>query len=106
MADRRPRNTVRVSFQDFDSEVEVERGKTVLEAVREAGLALESECGGRATCGTCRVRFLDGAPPPGADDRLLLGEEAVALGWRLACQTTLDDDCRIVRPGLVNRVRH
>ncbi len=89
---------MRVRFQDFDSEVEVERGKTVLEAVRQAGLALESECGGRGTCGACRVRFLEGAPAPGADDALRLGDGAVAQGWRLACQTILTDDCRIALP--------
>ncbi len=71
-----------------------------MEAVLQAGLALESECGGRATCGTCRVRFLSGAPPPGAEDRLLLGEKAVAEGWRLACQTTVTDDCRIALPAV------
>jgi uncharacterized 2Fe-2S/4Fe-4S cluster protein (DUF4445 family) len=101
MAEPRSRNTVRVSFQDFDSEVEVERGKTVLEAVRQAGLALESECGGRATCGMCRVRFLDGTPPPSADDELLLGDDAVGQGWRLGCQTVLDDDCVIALPEAV-----
>jgi uncharacterized 2Fe-2S/4Fe-4S cluster protein (DUF4445 family) len=101
MTNPRPRNTVRVSFQDFDSEVEVQRGKTVLEAVREAGLALESECGGRATCGMCRVRFVNGAPPPGADDELLLGDDAIAEGWRLACQTVLTDDCQIALPEAV-----
>jgi uncharacterized 2Fe-2S/4Fe-4S cluster protein (DUF4445 family) len=69
-----------------------------MEALRVAGLALESECGGHATCGTCRVRFLDGAPPAGAEDRLLLDDEAVAQGWRLACQTALTDDCRIALP--------
>ncbi len=92
---------MRVRFHDFDSEVEVERGKTVLEAVRQAGLALESECGGRATCGSCRVRFLQGAPAPGADDRLLLDDEDIAQGWRLACQTTLTEDCRIALPAAV-----
>jgi len=76
----------------------VERGKTALEAVLQAGLALESECGGRGTCGACRVRFLEGAPAPGADDRLRLGDGAVAQGWRLACQTTLAGDCRIALP--------
>ena len=98
MSDQRRRNTVRVSLPDFGSEVEVEGGKTVMEALRLAGLALESECGGRATCGTCRVRFLGGAPAASAEDKLLLDDDAVAQGWRLACQTTLTDDCRIALP--------
>ena len=98
MSDQRRRNTVRVSLPDFGSEVEVEGGKTVMEALRLAGLALESECGGRATCGACRVRFLGGAPAASAEDKLLLDDDAVAQGWRLACQTTLTDDCRIALP--------
>jgi uncharacterized 2Fe-2S/4Fe-4S cluster protein (DUF4445 family) len=91
-------NTVSVSLEDFGSKVEVAVGKTVAEAVRLAGLALDSTCGGRATCGTCRVRFLSGAPNPRSEDRLLLDEEAVDQGWRLACQTTLANDCRIALP--------
>ncbi len=101
MSGARRRQTVRVSFQGFDSEAEVERGTTVLEAVRTAGLALEAECGGQATCGTCRVRFLENAPPAGDDDRLILGGDAVDEGWRLACQTVLTNDCRIALPDLV-----
>jgi uncharacterized 2Fe-2S/4Fe-4S cluster protein (DUF4445 family) len=98
MSDQRRRDTVRLSLPDFGSEVEVEEGKTVMEALRLAGLALESECGGQATCGTCRVRFLDGAPPESVEDGLLLGADAVDQGWRLACQTILTDDCRIALP--------
>ena len=98
MSDQRRRNTVRLSLPDFGSEVEVEGGKTVMEALRLAGLALESECGGRATCGACRVRFLGGAPAASVEDKLLLDDDAVAQGWRLACQTTLTDDCRIALP--------
>jgi uncharacterized 2Fe-2S/4Fe-4S cluster protein (DUF4445 family) len=98
MSDQRRRNTVRLSLPDFGSEVEVEAGKTVMEALRLAGLALESECGGHATCGTCRVRFLGDAPLASAEDELLLDHDAIARGWRLACQTTLTDDCRIALP--------
>jgi uncharacterized 2Fe-2S/4Fe-4S cluster protein (DUF4445 family) len=76
----------------------VEAGKTVAEAVRLAGLAVESTCGGRATCGTCRVRFLGAAPVPSAEDRLLLDDSALTQGWRLACQTTLTNDCGIALP--------
>jgi uncharacterized 2Fe-2S/4Fe-4S cluster protein (DUF4445 family) len=101
VSNRRLRRTVRVSLQDFDSEVEVERGKTALEAVLQAGLALESECGGRGTCGSCRVRFVVGAPPPTVEDALLLGESLVAQGWRLACQAALTSDCRIALPVVV-----
>ncbi len=46
MSDQPRRNTVRLSLPDFGSQIEIETGKTVMEALRVAGLALESECGG------------------------------------------------------------
>ena len=36
------------------------RGQTLLEALREAGIAHSSVCGGRARCTTCRVRVVQG----------------------------------------------
>ena len=35
-------------------------GVTVLDAAQAAGIELVSVCGGEGTCGTCRVRAVDG----------------------------------------------
>jgi uncharacterized 2Fe-2S/4Fe-4S cluster protein (DUF4445 family) len=35
-------------------------GTTVLDAARELGLGIESICGGRLTCGKCKVRVEEG----------------------------------------------
>jgi uncharacterized 2Fe-2S/4Fe-4S cluster protein (DUF4445 family) len=91
---------VRVVLHGFQSEIDVERGGNLLAAVRAAGLGIDSECGGRGTCGACRVRFLEGAPPAAPEDHLLLGAAAVKAGWRLACQASVERDCRIVIPAL------
>ncbi len=91
---------VRVVLHGFQSEIEVQRGDNLLSAVRAAGLGIDSECGGRGTCGACRVRFLEGAPPAAPEDHLLLGPALVEAGWRLACQASVERDCRIVIPAL------
>ncbi len=91
---------VRVVLHGFQSEIEVRRGDNLFAAVRAAGLGIDSECGGRGTCGACRVRFLEGAPPAAPEDHLLLGAAAVKAGWRLACQASVERDCRIVIPAL------
>jgi uncharacterized 2Fe-2S/4Fe-4S cluster protein (DUF4445 family) len=91
---------VRVVLHGFQSEIEVQRGDNLFAAVRAAGLGIDSECGGRGTCGACRVRFLEGAPPAAPEDHLLLGAAAVKAGWRLACQASVERDCRIVIPAL------
>ncbi|HJX61200.1 MAG TPA: ASKHA domain-containing protein [Dehalococcoidia bacterium] len=89
---------VRIVLHNFRSEVEAPVGVTLLEAVQAAGLGLDAECGGRGTCGGCRVRFLEGAPPPSPEDELLLEPAAIEAGWRLACQVVVRNDCRILIP--------
>lgn len=51
-------------------------------------------CSGLGRCGRCRVR-VDAAQaaslPPQPEETRLLGEEAVAAGWRLACRHSVPD---------------
>ena len=65
-------------------------GRSLLEAIRDAGIPHASVCGGRARCTTCRVRIGEGlaalAPPGAAEARALARIEA-APNVRLACQT-------------------
>src|SRR4030065_1169782 len=91
--------SVSIVLHNFQSEVEAPAGPTLLEAVQAAGLGLDAECGGRGTCGGCRVRFLEGAPPPAPEDHLLLEPAAMKDGWRLACQGVVTRDCRLLLSG-------
>lgn len=61
-------------------------GRTVLEALQEQGVYILAPCGGKGTCGKCRVRFLTGAPEPSEADKKVLSEDALARGERLACK--------------------
>ncbi len=55
---------------------------------RRAGAELRTECGGRGTCGKCKVHILRGlVTPPTPRERKLLSEEEIDRGVRLACQT-------------------
>jgi adenylate cyclase len=62
---------------------------TLLEISRANGVAHASACGGRARCGTCRVRIDEGAsslPPPGFAERFTLARVKAPDNARLACQ--------------------
>jgi adenylate cyclase len=64
-------------------------GSTILEAVRDAGIAHASVCGGRARCTTCRVRIakgLDALEPPSELEAEALRRINAAPNVRLACQ--------------------
>ena len=65
-------------------------GRSILEAIRDAGLPHASVCGGRARCTTCRVRVAEGLeslPPPGRMEAQALGRIEAPPNVRLACQT-------------------
>ena len=64
----------------------VSEGKSLMEAMHEAGVPLNAPCGGNHSCGKCRVRVVDGAIGPVCTEEMrLLSEKEIAEGWRLAC---------------------
>jgi adenylate cyclase len=74
-------------------------GRTILEAVRDAGLPHASVCGGRARCTTCRVRIVQGLaalPPPARAEAQALARVEAPPNVRLACQTRPRTDLAIV----------
>ena len=105
MPDDGKHKPLHVALEGLGLEIQVVPGISLLDAVRSAGLALDSECGGRGTCGECRVRFLHGTPRPTVEDAALLSQDELDEGWRLACQTFLTADCRIALPQRVAHAR-
>ena len=87
---------VRVVFRPAGRGVRVPQGVTVAAAANLAGVALEQVCGGKGTCGKCKVRLLSGSlgPVTEAERRHLTPEER-ASGVRLACQATLLEDATV-----------
>ena len=64
-------------------------GATVLETLREHGIAHASVCGGRARCTTCRIQVTKGMetlPLPEGLEAKALARIAATPGLRLACQ--------------------
>jgi len=75
-------------------------GPTLLEISRANGIAHASACGGRARCGTCRVRIEDGAAslaPPALAERLTLARVKAPDQARLACQIRPAAPLRVLR---------
>jgi uncharacterized 2Fe-2S/4Fe-4S cluster protein (DUF4445 family) len=50
----------KVNFQPSGRRGEVEEGKSLLESAQKLGVDLESICGGKGTCGKCKVRVEEG----------------------------------------------
>jgi len=77
-------------------EIAATAGTTLLTAAHDAGLDVVATCGGRGRCTSCRVKFLGGpVPPPTIADEVQLGDDQVREGYRLACQSRVDQPVTI-----------
>jgi uncharacterized 2Fe-2S/4Fe-4S cluster protein (DUF4445 family) len=81
-----------VTYQPFDRTTRVPPGTTLFSAAHWIGLPIDSTCGGRGTCGKCKVRVLEGASEVSTADHRLLRKDEVENGWRLSCQARIYED--------------
>ena len=91
---------MRVIVRIEDTEVEIEKGQTILDAIRKSGLRITSPCGGKGVCGKCLIRILDatGKYPITDAERTLVPGEDLEEGFRLACQVVPDESVSISVP--------
>lgn len=82
-----------VYFKTPGKTVEVEKGASLMDAARKAGVFVDAPCGGKGHCGKCRVKVLSG------ENRYrpshLLTQEELNQGIRLACLTEVEGDMTV-----------
>ncbi len=76
-------------------------GTTVFNAANWVGLPIDSTCGGRGTCGKCKVRLTTGAEARVEADYRYLNEADLAAGWRLSCRAPIRGECVAEVPRLM-----
>ncbi|MHA6326825.1 NADH:ubiquinone reductase (Na(+)-transporting) subunit F [Roseivivax sp. CAU 1753] len=92
--------------------LKAERGEKLLGVLHRGGIGIPAACGGSGTCGLCRVTVI-GAGDPQATERGILSARERRDHVRLACQTSLRNDCAVTIPqdvlaaggGFTTRVR-
>lgn len=87
-----------VSFEPSGKTAFVLPGTHLAEAAAVAGLTLDLPCGGQGVCGKCRVRVTKGATSPTPAEAVFFSSQQLADGWRLACQTTVEQDAAVEIP--------
>lgn len=84
---------IKVKFLPSNRVVQVTPGATILEASIVAGVQVESTCGGKGTCGKCKVQILSGdTSSPTALEEAFLSSAQLTNRWVLACQHLLYQD--------------
>ncbi|MFX1261645.1 MAG: ASKHA domain-containing protein [Promethearchaeota archaeon] len=87
----------RVVFEPSGLRIAVDESNTILDAARQLGLYISSECAGRGTCGKCLVT-MEPVPEPSQNDMAHISEADIESGVRLACEHKIHTDTRVVIP--------
>jgi uncharacterized 2Fe-2S/4Fe-4S cluster protein (DUF4445 family) len=99
----------KVTFEPEGRQISAKSGETLFEIAHRSGLQLRSDCGGKGTCGKCRVHV----KPIGAVNKLTAAERSLLTtknrkaGFRLACQTKVlgKQDVIVMIPAATRTVR-
>lgn len=100
-----PSGEARVRVND-ERDVPARKGEKLLDALSAASIQLPSGCGGKGTCGQCRVRVTSGGGAVLPTEASVLARREIAQGVRLACQLTVREDLAVSVPEDVLGVRH
>ena len=108
---------IRVVFQPNGRQGNVAKGANLLEAARELGVEIESICGGRQTCGKCKIATEEGdfakfgiasspahLSPPGERERAYADRAGFAPNERLSCACSILADV-VIRVPVESQVR-
>lgn len=101
---------VKVNFQPSGRRGDVDEGITLLDAARHLGVDIESICGGKGTCGKCKVRIEEGyfekdamdsrmshlTPMTEVEKKFIKPDEGPNM--RLACAAVLRGDVKVFVP--------
>lgn len=81
-------------------QIDCDEKETILDALIRQGIQYPADCGGRGTCGKCKIKILESIEKSMIDisvmDRKIFSKEELEQGYRLACQTHLKGDTTII----------
>ena len=99
-----PGGKVVITVND-DKELTVEQGNNVMATLNENGIFLPSACGGKASCGQCKLQVLEGGGEILDSERTHFSRKEVKDHWRLGCQCKVKGDLKVKVPESVLGVK-
>jgi Na+-transporting NADH:ubiquinone oxidoreductase subunit F len=88
---------VRITVNDAKT-IKARAGDKLLRVLEDAGIFLPSACGGRGTCGQCRISVPQGGGAVLPTESASLTRREAAGGMRLACQVSVKQEMRVWVP--------
>ena len=88
-----------------DKTITVQQGASLMSTLAENGIHLSSACGGKGSCGQCRVQVLEGGGEILDSERPHFTRKQIKEHWRLGCQCKVKNDLKIKVPESVMGVK-
>jgi ferredoxin len=91
----------KITIENLGVTIEARPGLSILNSLQYEAQPIHTICGGRARCGCCRIRILEGAKgvsPVNKYESVRLEKHLLEDGWRLACQVHVLRDIKIYLP--------
>ncbi len=92
-----PSGNVKLNVND-EMNAEVAIGGTLLNTLQGQNIFLSSACGGSGSCGQCRCRVVEGGGEMLPTEMGFFSRKEQKEHWRLACQTKVKEDMKVVVP--------
>lgn len=83
-------NKSTINLEPLGKSISVNAGTPLIDVLHEFGV--EFPCGGKGTCGSCKVKLLDGKLEVNTVQQQKLDKLNLADNWRLACFCNVDSD--------------
>jgi len=97
--------TCRVDINAGQRTLDVDGGQTLLQALYGSRIFIPSACGGKGTCGFCKVQVTAGGGPVLPTETPYLTRREIRSGVRLACQVKVRADLAVRIPEEMLNVR-
>ena len=78
-----------------DRTINVPQGNNLMATLNENGIFLPSACGGKASCGQCKVQVLEGGGEILDSEKPHFTRKEIKNHWRLGCQCKVKGDLKI-----------
>lgn len=89
-----------------EEEFTVRGGETLLSYLASHNYTIPSACGGKATCGYCKVKVIQGGGQILPTERGFITPEDIKGGLRLACQVKVKNDMKISLPDFIETIKN
>ena len=88
-----------------DTKLTVDQGNSVMATLNENGIYLPSACGGKASCGQCKLQILSGGGEILDSEKPHFTRKEIKDNWRLGCQAKIKGDMEVKVPESVMGVK-